>query len=198
MSVDAKDAVHDARLDVRRPPGRQRRHRPDHPGAVPQGHRQEGPRATASSPTGACLPDGSPNADFPLNRPDAARARRSSSPGPTSAAARRASTRRGPSSAGASAPSSRRPSPTSSSSNAMKNGLLPIAVDAAIHARLVEARARRPQGARSGSICPRRRFRSAAQSPPRFDIDPFAKECLVNGVDELGYLLERSRGHRAL
>jgi 3-isopropylmalate/(R)-2-methylmalate dehydratase small subunit len=26
----------------------------------------------------------------------------------------------------------------------------------------------------------------------RFDIDPFAKECLVHGIDELGYLLERA------
>jgi NAD(P) transhydrogenase subunit alpha len=31
----------------------------------------------------------------------------------------------------------------------------------------------------------------AGGPPARFDIDPFARECLVHGVDELGYLLAR-------
>jgi 3-isopropylmalate/(R)-2-methylmalate dehydratase small subunit len=78
--------------------------------------------------------------------------------------------------------------------NAMKNGLLPVAVDAATHARVVEARHADPKaqlvvdlpgqtlsfGSLGGAVL------------ARFEIDPFAKECLVNGVDELGYLLERS------
>ena len=75
--------------------------------------------------------------------------------------------------------------------NAMKNGLLPVAVDAAFHARLLEARHANPR-ARIAVDLPAQSVALAGHPPARFEIDPFAKECLVHGVDELGYLLERA------
>jgi 3-isopropylmalate/(R)-2-methylmalate dehydratase small subunit len=74
--------------------------------------------------------------------------------------------------------------------NALKNGLLPVTIDESLHARLVEARA--------VDASSRIQLDVAGQTVglaggPRslFEIDPFAKECLVHGVDELGYLLAR-------
>ena len=75
--------------------------------------------------------------------------------------------------------------------NSMKNGLLPVAVDAAFHARLVEARHANPR-VRIAVDLPAQTVALAGHPPARFEIDPFAKECLVHGVDELGYLLERA------
>jgi 3-isopropylmalate/(R)-2-methylmalate dehydratase small subunit len=74
--------------------------------------------------------------------------------------------------------------------NALKNGLLPIAVDAALHRHLIDVRAADAlvritvdvQGQSVGLL---------GEPPARFDIDPFAKECLVHGIDELGYLVAR-------
>jgi 3-isopropylmalate/(R)-2-methylmalate dehydratase small subunit len=74
--------------------------------------------------------------------------------------------------------------------NAMKNGLLPVAVDAAAHATIVEARHADPK-ARLSIDLPAQTVSLGGSIVAKFDIDPFAKECLVNGVDELGYLLER-------
>jgi len=74
--------------------------------------------------------------------------------------------------------------------NAMKNGLLPVAVDAAAHAKIVETRHADPK-ARLSIDLPAQTVSLGGSIVARFDIDPFAKECLVNGVDELGYLLER-------
>ena len=70
--------------------------------------------------------------------------------------------------------------------NALKNGLLPLLVPPAVHARLVAAG--------SGSL----RIDVAEQTltltdgtETGFPIDPFAKYCLINGVDELGFLLQQ-------
>jgi 3-isopropylmalate/(R)-2-methylmalate dehydratase small subunit len=71
--------------------------------------------------------------------------------------------------------------------NALKNGLLPIAVEPAMHRRLLaqpgasltvdlEAQAvTLPDGTRTG-----------------FEIEPFARYCLLNGVDELTFLLSQA------
>ena len=74
--------------------------------------------------------------------------------------------------------------------NALKNGLLPIAVDPSLHARLVDARKRDP-AARIAVDLPAQTVGLVGGASARFDIDPFAKECIVRGVDELGYLLAR-------
>jgi len=74
--------------------------------------------------------------------------------------------------------------------NAMKNGLLPVAVDAAFQAKLVETRRANPK-ARISVDLPAQTITLEGSPAVRFEIDPFAKECLVHGIDELGYLLER-------
>jgi 3-isopropylmalate/(R)-2-methylmalate dehydratase small subunit len=70
--------------------------------------------------------------------------------------------------------------------NALKNGLLALVVDPAAHARLLQAagesleidvaaqQVRRPDG----EVVP-------------FALDPFTRLCLLEGVDELGYLCQR-------
>lgn len=74
--------------------------------------------------------------------------------------------------------------------NAMKNGLLPVAVEAAVYGRLVSRR-HADAGARMSVDLPAQTVGLVGESPTKFEIDPFAKDCLVNGVDELGYLLDR-------
>ena len=74
--------------------------------------------------------------------------------------------------------------------NAIKNGLVPVALDAAAHARVVAARAADPRSFVRVDL-PAQRV-SIAGDPAAsfgFEIDPFARHCLVHGVDELGYLL---------
>ena len=135
-------------------------------------------------------PDGTPNPDFPLNRPDAKGAKLLV--------------------AGVNfgCGSSREHAPWALvgwglqaivaqsfadifKQNAMKNGLLPVVVDAATHARIVEARHADPS-ARLQVDLPAQTLSLGGAVVAKFEIDPFAKTCLVNGVDELGYLLERS------
>jgi 3-isopropylmalate/(R)-2-methylmalate dehydratase small subunit len=69
-------------------------------------------------------------------------------------------------------------------SNALKNGLLPVVVDAAAHAKLVAA-----PGATVRIDLERRTVRLPDGTEVEFPIDPFARTCLLNGVDELGFLL---------
>jgi len=76
-------------------------------------------------------------------------------------------------------------------SNSLKNGVLPIVVDAATHARLFELIARDPDAeltidlAEQGVLLP-------DGSTIDFDIDPFAKQMILAGTDELGYLLAKA------
>jgi 3-isopropylmalate/(R)-2-methylmalate dehydratase small subunit len=74
--------------------------------------------------------------------------------------------------------------------NALKNGLLPVEVDEATHAKIVTARAKDPK-ARMAIDLPAQTLTLPDGARVAFEIDPFAKECLVKGVDELGYLLAR-------
>jgi 3-isopropylmalate/(R)-2-methylmalate dehydratase small subunit len=69
-------------------------------------------------------------------------------------------------------------------SNALKNGLLPVVVDAAAHAKLVAA-----PGATVRIDLERRTVRLPDGTEVEFPIDPCARTCLLNGVDELGFLL---------
>jgi 3-isopropylmalate/(R)-2-methylmalate dehydratase small subunit len=72
--------------------------------------------------------------------------------------------------------------------NALKNGLLPIIVDAATHRRLFELHAADPHAEVMVDL-----HTQTLTLPDgvavRFPIDGFAKHCLLEGVDELGYLL---------
>ena len=75
-------------------------------------------------------------------------------------------------------------------SNSLKNGILPIVVDRATHARLFEILAADPDAtltvdlAEQGMLLP-------DGSTIDFDIDPFAKRMILAGTDELGYLLSK-------
>jgi 3-isopropylmalate/(R)-2-methylmalate dehydratase small subunit len=83
--------------------------------------------------------------------------------------------------------------------NALKNGLLTVALDEEPHARVVAAlradpsvRLRVDLSAQTLSLPHERRYLSFS-----FPIDPFAKRCLENGVDELGYILSFEHRIRA-
>jgi 3-isopropylmalate/(R)-2-methylmalate dehydratase small subunit len=72
--------------------------------------------------------------------------------------------------------------------NSLKNGLLPVVVPRDVHARLLAIGA-------SGTV----RIDLASQTltygeglTTEFPVDPFSKTCLLEGVDELGYMLRQS------
>jgi 3-isopropylmalate/(R)-2-methylmalate dehydratase small subunit len=68
-------------------------------------------------------------------------------------------------------------------SNALKNGLLPITIDPAFHAHVMADR---------GEITIDLAAQQITSSEGRvatFAIDPFAKHCLLHGVDQLGFLM---------
>jgi 3-isopropylmalate/(R)-2-methylmalate dehydratase small subunit len=68
--------------------------------------------------------------------------------------------------------------------NALKNGLLPVAVDERVHSRLVSA----PGSAVTVDL-EAQKLMLADGTEARFPIDPFARYCLLNGIDELHFLL---------
>ena len=76
-------------------------------------------------------------------------------------------------------------------SNSLKNGLLPIVVDPDTHRRLLELVAANPTAeltidlAEQGVLLP-------DGSTISFDVDPFAKLMLLDGTDEMGYLLGKT------
>jgi 3-isopropylmalate/(R)-2-methylmalate dehydratase small subunit len=71
--------------------------------------------------------------------------------------------------------------------NALKNGLVPVQVDEAMHARLREA-----PGAEV-AIDVEAGFLSFGSHRAVFPLEPFARYCLLNGLDELAFLLSRER-----
>jgi 3-isopropylmalate/(R)-2-methylmalate dehydratase small subunit len=71
--------------------------------------------------------------------------------------------------------------------NSLKNGLLPLVVPADVHAELLKS---------SGAVV---KVDLAAQTltlpsgrAVSFPIDRFAKQCLLEGVDELGYMIQQA------
>jgi len=71
--------------------------------------------------------------------------------------------------------------------NALKNGLLPVEVDARTHARVLALVERDPSAKLTVDL--------EAQSltlpdgtSVRFPVDSFSRHCLLNGIDELGYI----------
>ena len=74
--------------------------------------------------------------------------------------------------------------------NAGKNGLLTVTVAPDVHQRLARAHADDPS--RQVTIdLETATLRSGGDEPVGFDIDPFVRACMLDGVDALGYLLER-------
>ena len=73
-------------------------------------------------------------------------------------------------------------------SNCLKNGLLPIVVPAAVHAELFLMRHRDPR-VEVGVDLARQQLELPEGRSVTFPIDGFSKKCLLEGLDELGYLL---------
>jgi 3-isopropylmalate/(R)-2-methylmalate dehydratase small subunit len=71
--------------------------------------------------------------------------------------------------------------------NSLKNGLIPVVVEPAAHAALVAARARDQELMVTVDLAATT-VSWPGQAPLKFPIDPFARACLLDGVDELGYL----------
>ena len=126
----------------------------------------------------------------------ATRARPSCSRAATSAAARRASTRRGrwPTSASAAviAPSFA----DIFFNNCFKNGLLPIVLTDAEVDRLFAATAAFP-GFTLTIDLEAQAVRSPTARFVSFDIEPFRKHCLINGLDDIGLTLQHADAIRA-
>ncbi len=71
--------------------------------------------------------------------------------------------------------------------NSLKNGLLPVVVDEATHAWLVAN-----PGAEVEIDLPSTTLRLPDGRRVGFPVEAFARYCLMNGVDELGYLLQQA------
>jgi len=89
--------------------------------------------------------------------------------------------------------------------NALKNGLLPVQVEARVVEKMVKAIAADPTTLFEVDLL-RQVLVLPSGEPVRFPIDAFSKKCLLEGIDELGYLLgheaaiatfEAQRGERA-
>jgi 3-isopropylmalate/(R)-2-methylmalate dehydratase small subunit len=75
-------------------------------------------------------------------------------------------------------------------SNALKNGLLPIVVEAEKHRQLFELIATDPDVELAVDLETQLVHLPGDEDLP-FDVDPFAKRMLIEGTDEIGYLLGR-------
>ncbi len=71
--------------------------------------------------------------------------------------------------------------------NSLKNGLLPIIVDAETHRSLLDLFEEAPNAEVTIDLASQTVALPGGQSVP-FPIDGFSKTCLLNGVDELGYI----------
>jgi 3-isopropylmalate/(R)-2-methylmalate dehydratase small subunit len=74
--------------------------------------------------------------------------------------------------------------------NALKNGLLPIVVEAEKHRQLFELIATNPDVELAVDLETQVVHLPGDEDLP-FDVDPFAKRMLLEGTDEIGYLLSR-------
>ncbi len=76
--------------------------------------------------------------------------------------------------------------------NALRNGLLAVTVDHGFHRRLIGAVERDP-GALVTIDLERSRLTAPDGSETALEIEPFARRCLLEGIDQLGYLLRQCR-----
>jgi 3-isopropylmalate/(R)-2-methylmalate dehydratase small subunit len=80
--------------------------------------------------------------------------------------------------------------------NALKNGLLPIVVSPDIH-RALQARLETDPDAHVSIDLASQTLTLPDGETVTFPVDPFAKHCLLNGVDQLGFLLAEEEAIRA-
>jgi 3-isopropylmalate/(R)-2-methylmalate dehydratase small subunit len=74
--------------------------------------------------------------------------------------------------------------------NAVKTGLLPVALPQSAHATLLDLLAESPSAAIEIDL-EAQALTLPDGSSHQFPLDPFARHCLLNGVDELGFLLDQ-------
>ena len=175
--------------------GQQCRHRPDHPGALPESDRQSRPGQNLFCDW-RYLPDGSPNPDFVLNQPEH-----------QGAQILLAGDNFGCGSSREHAPWAltgwgiRAVISTSFAdifrNNALKNGLLPIVVTPETARACCSRSSRRSHGPNGRSTWKRRPFTCPPGIRFTFEVDPFSRTCLLQGVDELGYILIQSLSTRS-
>jgi 3-isopropylmalate/(R)-2-methylmalate dehydratase small subunit len=75
--------------------------------------------------------------------------------------------------------------------NALKNGLLPVVVDHETHSMLSDMVLETPTAEWTIDLNSQTVLLPSGTSF-QFDVDPFARKCLLQGVDELGYILSFS------
>jgi 3-isopropylmalate/(R)-2-methylmalate dehydratase small subunit len=80
--------------------------------------------------------------------------------------------------------------------NALKNSLLPVVVPPDVHKELFAAVAADPDVTVEVDLASQTLTTPAGRRLP-FPVDAFAKHCLLEGVDELGYILKRDGAIRA-
>ncbi len=74
--------------------------------------------------------------------------------------------------------------------NALKTGLLPVTLSPSAHATLLGQLAESPRATVTIDLESQTATLPDGTAHP-FAVDPFARHCLLNGVDELGFLLEQ-------
>jgi 3-isopropylmalate/(R)-2-methylmalate dehydratase small subunit len=74
--------------------------------------------------------------------------------------------------------------------NSLKNSLLPIAIPAEDHKKLLAAVAANPAATVTVDLA-RQKLTLPDGTSVAFPVDAFAKQCLIEGVDELGYILKQ-------
>ncbi|MCQ3931962.1 MAG: 3-isopropylmalate dehydratase small subunit [Chloroflexi bacterium] len=75
--------------------------------------------------------------------------------------------------------------------NSLKNGLLPIVVDAETHQALLDLAEEAPEAEVHIDLASQTVTLPNGQKAS-FPIDPFSKTCLLEGIDELGYLMKQT------
>jgi 3-isopropylmalate/(R)-2-methylmalate dehydratase small subunit len=70
--------------------------------------------------------------------------------------------------------------------NSLKNGLLPIVIDKGVHAKLLAS-----PGADVTVSLEAQTVTLADGTSAKFSVDPFSRYCLLNGIDELQFLLSQ-------
>ncbi len=76
-------------------------------------------------------------------------------------------------------------------SNALKNGFLPVVLAEEVVAGMLQVLARTP-GARIALDVERQTVTAPGGAVHHFDIEPFARQCLLEGQDELDYTLTQA------
>jgi len=74
--------------------------------------------------------------------------------------------------------------------NALKNSLLPIEVPSEVHAALFDNVAADPDYQVTVDLANQKLILSGGNEVP-FEVDAFARQCLLDGVDELGWILQQ-------